>query len=405
MSPTIRAQKALAHLGESDPALGVLSLWCRHSDADGETRTHGNTIIYGPSFTSFGLAEQVALVAHHVLHVALRHAARQTALAQRLGENFDPQLFGLAADGVINDTLLLAGHALPRPAVLLTELLKSVGRPARSPVEALSEWDVDRLTMLLHSNAQNSDKARKYGNSRRFKQDVAAAKNDVDETSENAAEWRNQMLRALEAGRRAGTGIGQFANILADLAAPSIPWEVQLRGLLATATSDAPRLSFRRPSGRWSAMAAHAQITRSPEPTFQPGRARDAFRPRVVVGLDTSSSIDNQTLSLFFSEIEGVSRRSNAEVHLLAFDEVVHDARRMDMGGWRELHDKPLRTGGGTDYGPVFMQAAGLYPSVLVMLTDLDAELGAAPSFPVIWVVPRRSHTDVPFGRILRLDN
>lgn len=404
MGHSSRARTALAHLGDVDPALAVLALWCRHRDAEGATRTHGNTIIYGPSFMSLGIAEQVGVVAHHVLHVALRHSDRQAALAERLGARFEPDLFGLAADGLINETLLLAGHALPRPAVLVTELLQATENPAASPLQAVSEWDVDRLAMALHADAERSEKARKFGKSRGFARDVVSGTPAGEEDAPSAADWRNQMIRAMEAGRAAGTGIGRFGGLLADLAAPRIPWEVHLRRLLATALSDASTASYRRPAARWVAMAAHAQRAGSPEPVFQPGRARDAVRPRVVVGLDTSSSIDATTLSLFCQETEGVSRRSGAEVHLLAFDEQVHDTRRMDTGAWRSLRQKPLRSGGGTAYGPVFDAAARLRPSITVMLTDLDAPFGPPPRFPVLWVVPRCGTRQVPFGRVLEVD-
>lgn len=394
-----RAARALAHLGEVDPALAVLSLWCRHLDADGQTGTHGNTILYGPSFMSLGLPEQVGLVAHHVLHVALRHSDRQAGLAERLGAKFDPALFGLAADAIINETLLLAGHALPRPAVTLVDVLAAIGTPAHSPVAALQEWDTDRLAMALHTDAQKADKARKFGKTRGFVQDLEAGAADASEVEPSAADWRNQMLRAMEAGRKAGTGIGVLGAILADLSPARVPWEVQLRRALAKAVSAVPRPSYRRPSGQWLALAGQSMRAGTPEPVFQPGRARGDRRARIVVGLDTSSSIDDLTLSLFRAETEGISRRSGAEVHVLAFDEAVHMSLSLGDGTWRDV---PLRTGGGTDYRPVIAAAASLDPSVLVMLTDLDAEFGPAPRFPVIWAVPGRASA-VPFGRVLAI--
>lgn len=405
MNHSARARVALAHLGEVDPALAVLALWCEHRDDDASTRTRGNTILYGPSFESFGLAEQVGLVAHHVLHVALHHSDRQAALAERLGFNFDQTLFGIAADGLINQTLLLAGHAVPRPAIVLTDLLDAIDRPSTSATQALSEWDVDRLSLALHADHQTSEKAKKYGYSRDFSSDVETGPSGDEDGRLSAAEWHNQMLRALEAGRKAGTGIGRFGGFLADLSPARIPWEVQLRGLLTVALTDIARPSYRRPASRWVAATAQSRITGGgAEPAFQPGRARSSSRARVVVGLDTSSSIDAMTLSLFCSETEGVGRRSDAEVHVLAFDEVVHSAQRMDTGAWRSLRQTPLRTGGGTNYGPVMEAATRLCPSILVMLTDLDATLGIAPSFPVLWVVPGRAAVDAPFGRVLRID-
>jgi len=399
-----RATRALAHLGEVDPALAVLSLWCGHRDGDGATRTMGDTILYGPGFTSLTLPEQVGLAAHHVLHVALRHADRQAGLEERLGQSFDASLYGLAADGIINETLILAGHGLPRPAVTLTDLLEEIGRPAKSPVEALADWDADRLAMLLHSDKRLAEKARDFGKTRGFAKDLSLGEPDDSGERQKTADWRNQMLRALEAGRKAGTGIGRLGAILADMAPAETAWEVVLRGILARALTDRPRVSHRRPARAWVAMMAQAQAEARPEPAFQPGQVRQSDRPRIAIGLDTSSSIDPLTLSLFLAEAEGIVRRTGAEAHLLAFDEAVHEARRLNEAAWRGLRDLPLRTGGGTDFAPMLESAGRLSPSITVVLTDLDAPFGAPPTYPVLWAVPGRSPVDnPPFGRVLRI--
>lgn len=402
MSRDHRATRALAHLGEVDPALAVLALWCRHSDGAEATKTNVISITYGPDFASLGLAEQVGLVAHHVLHVALQHSDRKAGLAERLGSRFEGGLFDLAADGIINETLQLAGHALPRPAVLLTDLLAEVGDVPASAVAAVSDWDADRLAMYLHADPQRAEKARDFGAARGFSQDLDSGEPDTEGVPQKAADWRGQMLRALEAGRKAGTGIGRLGAILADLAPPTVPWEVELRGLLAKAVADVPRVSHRRPAGRWVAMASDAQARAVPEPVFEPGRARDGTRPRIVVALDTSSSIDALTKSLFFTEVQGVVRRTAAEVHLLAFDDEVFEARRMDGVG-APLADLDLRSGGGTNFAPVFDVARRLDPSILILLTDLDAPAPNTPRFPVVWAVPGRMPVSAPFGRVLRI--
>lgn len=399
-----RAAPALAHLGEVDPALAVLALWCGHRDGAGATRTMGDTIIYGPGFSGLGLPEQVGLTAHHVLHVALRHADRQAALGERLGERFDATLYGLAADGIINETLLLAGHGLPRPTLTLTDLLTEIGKPAASPVAALADWDADRLAMLLHTDKRLAEKARELGRTRGFAQDLELGEPDEEGERQKTADWRNQLLRALEAGRKAGTGIGRLGAILADMAPAETPWEVHLRGLLARALIDRPRPSHRRPSSSWIAMSALAAQSGGPDPAYQPGIARASDRPRIAICLDTSSSIDPLTLSLFLAETEGITRRTGAEAHLLAFDEDVHEVRRLDTAAWAGLRDLPLRTGGGTDFAPVLEAAARLAPSIAVVLTDLDAPFGPPPACPVLWAVPGRNAVDQPpFGRVLRI--
>jgi predicted metal-dependent peptidase len=396
-----RAARALAHLGEVDPALAVLSLWCRHRDGD-TTMTAGDVITYGPGFATLGLPEQVGLAAHHVLHAALRHSARQAALAERLGDGFDPALFGLAADAIVNQTLILAGHAIPRPAVILTDLLAEAGMPEPGAVAALETWDCDRLAMALHSDPEKARRLRDWGAARGFSVDLKAGEAGDPGDARSAADWRGRILRAMEAGRRAGSGIGRLGAVLADLSPDRVPWEILLRGLLARALTDRPQPSWRRPAGRWVARMAEAERTGGPAPVFEPGRTRTDHRPRIVIGLDTSSSIDAQTLRLFASEAEAIARRTGAEAHLMAFDETVFLQERLDPDGWTALRQERLRTGGGTDYADLFDRAARLRPSVVVILTDLDASLPSAPAFPLVWAVPQ-AVAGPAYGWVLRI--
>lgn len=398
-----RAARALAHLGEVDPALAVLSLWCRHRDGTGVTRTAGETITYGAGFDALSLPEQVGTVAHHILHVALRHSARQAGLAQRLATGFDPLLFALAADAIVNETLILAGHALPRPAVTLTALLEQAGLPAESPVAALAAWDADRLAMALHAEPDRARRLRDWAQAQGFQEDLAAAEPDGAGDPATAADWRNRLIRAMEAGRKAGAGIGRLGAILADLSPDSLPWEVHLRGLLSRALTERPRPTWRRPANRWLAQMSQAERTGTPAPAFAPGRARMDHRPRIVIGLDTSSSIDGLTLRLFTAEAQGIARRTGAEALLMGFDEAVFSVTRLDRDGWEGMVIPPLRTGGGTDYADLFDRAAAAQPSVLVVLTDLDAPLPPKPPFPVIWAVPEGARDAPPYGHLVRL--
>jgi predicted metal-dependent peptidase len=151
-------------------------------------------------------------------------------------------------------------------------------------------------------------------------------------------------------------------------------------------------------------MLAEAAARGGAEPAYQPGQARQSDRPRIAIGLDTSSSVDALTLSLFLAETEGIVRRTGAEAHLLAFDSEVHEARRLDAAGWNGLRGMRFRTGGGTDFAPVLAAAGRLSPSIAVILTDLDAPFGPPPACPVLWAVPgRQGVADPPFGRVLRI--
>ena len=137
-------------------------------------------------------------------------------------------------------------------------------------------------------------------------------------------------------------------------------------------------------------------------PVFQPGRARDDKRPRLVIGLDTSSSITDAQLSLFAAEAIALSRRSGAETHVLGFDTDVHTRVRLDQPD--ALKKIPFRRDGGTDYREVFDIARGFDPSLLVMLTDLDAPLPPDPHVPIVWAIPKAPPRNIAYGTVIRMD-
>ncbi|MEO0973397.1 MAG: hypothetical protein AAFX85_09910, partial [Pseudomonadota bacterium] len=146
-----RGTPAIQRLVEYAPATGSLALWIRHLDDDAladqqlDAATDGESIRYGPSFERLTLARQTGLVAHEVLHVALRHPQRAEALRQVVGD-VDAELYNACADAIVNSAL---GHLtwleLPARGVRLDTLLSRV-LSIDEPVEkSLLEWDVERL--------------------------------------------------------------------------------------------------------------------------------------------------------------------------------------------------------------------------------------------------------------------
>lgn len=409
MTHSPRASPALRALAEADPALAALALWCRHRDVEAGpvAETEGETIRYGPGFASLPLHEQVGLAGHHVLHVALRHGARLAGMVERRGGDFDPLLWSIAADAIVNEVLLAAGHALPRPALTLTGLLADVMGPAAPAGEALAEWDVDRLYLRLRADAGGEGaRARAHAARQGFAPDIRPAPGaGTGSPDPAAADWRAHLARALAAGRAAGFGIGTFGHRLADIPEPRTPWEVLLRRLLARAVLPVPAPAPLHPSRGWLAMDDAAARTGRPRPGFLAGMRRGSPVPRIVVALDCSTSIDAPRLAMLVAEVAGIARRARGEIRLLVFDTLVRGEAGLDPASWRAtLAAITLPQGGGTDFRPVIARAAALGASVLVVLTDLDGPAGPAPRLPVIWAVPGASTPPVaPFGRSLAL--
>lgn len=431
MSHSVRASPALQTLTEVDPALAALSLWCRHRDINsGLAQTVGTEIGYGPGFAALPRHEQIGVVGHHILHVALQHPARLADMAARLGPGFEGDLWQIAADAVVNEAILAAGHALPRPALLLSDLLTAAAGKPVAGLTALAQWDVDALYHHLAADPPGRAKrARDAARAKGFQPDLrpggarsrprpaahgqSAPRNQTEGAKDgpegaaptDPAEWRAHLARAMAAGRAAGFGLGLIGHRLADLPTPRVAWEHILRRLLLAATLPLPRPSPHRPARSWMARAGQAVATGADLPPWQPRMSATSPQPRIVVGLDCSTSIGADPLRLMMAEVAGIARRMGGEVTLLAFDSEVRIETRLDLTGWgRQLAGLSLPQGGGTDFGPVLTRAAALAPSVLVVLTDLDGPVGPhKPCFPVIWAVPGPDLPPAPFGRAISL--
>ena len=431
-----RASRALQKLAEDDPAFAALALWIDHRDAadgapqdtrlDGDAEapawTDGRTVFYGPGFDAHGLNAQVALAAHQILHVALRHPARDRALALRLGPRHDPRLYNIAADALVNETLVQAGYALPRPCLTLGPLLsRALGDTTPAP-DALAKWDTEALTLALleagggrQAGGTGTDDAPGDGEAAQREAAAAGFAPDIDpkaaaaggdaEAAQADAEWRQRLARALEEGRMAGRGLGALGFRIADLPRSQIPWERHLRALAARALQEQPRPAWSRPARRWVGMEADARASGRPAPVYEPGTARQRHVPRLAVAIDASSSVDDARLTSFMGQVAGIARRVAAELHLIVFDDAVRRIAKVPPGGaeaW--LRRQPLARGGGTKFEPVFHAAETLGAAALVVLTDLDAPIPAPPQkAALIWAVPAPPKLPPRHGRLVNL--
>ncbi len=400
-----RASRALRKLAETDPAFASLSLWVAHEDSDAKALpawSDGTTIRYGASFETFTLPEQMGMAAHHILHVAFRHAARAASMGLRFGPAHDGALFNTAADAVLNEALFRAGYVMPRPCVLLTDLLREALGETAPPDDALARWDAETLYVRLMGAGDKgrpreaAGKVRAWAARQGFAEDLDAGN---PEDGDDAGEWQERVTRAMEAGRMAGRGIGLMGHRLADLPETRVPWETVLRRLVTNAVTELPRQSFRRPTGRWLALDAAGETL-----PFEPATARNARAPRVAIGIDSSSSVDETRLQLFAAQVAGIARRTGAEMHVLVFDDAVRERRMMRGGTWDgAVTGLAFSRDGGTDFAPVMAEADRLEPAVIVMLTDLDAPLPPRPRAPVIWAVPEPPRAAPAWGRLLSL--
>ncbi|MEM7061240.1 MAG: VWA-like domain-containing protein [Pseudomonadota bacterium] len=424
-----RAAYALQKLAEEDPTLGVLALWCRHRDVEGTEGppawTAGETIHYAPGFSALEPHEQVGLAAHHVLHVAFQHASRSHAMRLRFGDRFHGEVYNIAADAIVNETLLKAGFAMPRPVLALTPLMAQLPVERTVREKTLTSLDADALYILLLHDRNGSGSGRsneeddvtKAIRVRSAAQDIGFSPDLEDDPSTpdhsgsaDEADWSQRLAFAMEQGRQAGRGIGSLGLRLEDLPSVKTPWEVVLRRILTNLLTQDRQPDHRRPARRWLALDAWAHRVHEDQPAFLPGMRQDRRMPRIVVGLDSSGSVDFPRLRNFAAQVAAIARRTQADLHLLVFDEDVRSSAVLSGPDVvQKICNMPFTRDGGTSFDSVIEEAVALDPSVIVILTDLDGPFGALiPSCPVIWAVPGevpKNGSHPPFGSVLSLLN
>ncbi len=411
-----RGTRAIQRLVEFAPATGGLALWVRHQDmpasppADALISTDGLTIFYNAGFNTLPVALQAGLVAHQVLHIALRHPRRFLDLQQLLGD-VDLPLFNLCADAIVNSTL---GHLswleLPTAAVTLERLLASALGLNQSAEAALLAWDVEQLYRALddrraaaqggaRQDGPRAQRARALGD-----QSLADLLPDASKTgppeaeAAQAREWRERIVRA-----HAGDGeFSMLRALIADLPRSRIPWQQVLRTLLARSLAPKPALSWSRPTRSYLANQGRAGPQR--RMPWEPGTSASRPTPRLVVIVDVSGSIEEALMARFALEIEAITRRLEAGLLLVIGDNRVQKVARFEPGR-SDLRKIVFSGGGGTDFTPLLEEADKHSPDIAVVLTDLQGPARLRPRWPVVWAVPQAfALAEPPFGRVLVLD-
>lgn len=443
-----RGTRAVQKMVELAPATGGLALWIHHRDVatdDGPllAANDGTTIYYGPDFERLPLALQIGLVAHEVLHVALRHPQRMLALRRLVGD-VDPELYNICADAIVNSALSHLGWLeLPPGSVRLEDILSASLGIRQSTEAALLEWDLERLYRAVDDRRPggSQDGARRGRGQARESEETGGGPGGQREQAggqhaprldgphaaqahyagsgilrdllpaadaahpeleaEQSREWRERITRA-----HAGDGPhSMLRTLLADLPKVRTPWEQLLRTQLRRGLAHKPDLSWSRPARSYLANQGRSGRKRSSlHMPWEPGTAATRAVTRLAVLVDVSGSIDEPLLERFAREIEAITRRMESRMVVIIGDDRVRDVQTFEPGR-SNLRGIQFAGDGGTDFSPLLREAERFAPDMGVFLTDLDGKAEYRPCFPVLWAV-HSAHAEAPppFGRKLVLE-
>lgn len=195
---------------------------------------------------------------------------------------------------------------------------------------------------------------------------------DPTSAETDAVEWKIATVQAATAAKAQGKLPATMERFIDAITKPQVDWREQLRRFVTQISKD--DYAWARPNRRYLSAGM-----------YLPGLYSENMGP-IVVGIDTSGSIDGPTLAAFGAEIRALAAAVKpSEIHVVYCDAEVNHVDVFTP--YDDMQFKP-HGGGCTAFKPVFDYVAekNLKPECLVYLTDLYGDHRfAAPDYPTMW--------------------
>ena len=352
------------------------------SHAQETMATDGKTIWIDEDFINkLPLPNAVFGVAHEIGHTMWEHMARGKRYLDLGfdGEPFNPKLFNIAADFVINDMLVKSG---------VGQMLYENGKPAwLLSAKYTCDMTVEEVYRDLIKNGMPKDCPGGQG------QDTHVFTSDPI----GSAEMKRAIQTALDTAKAMGKLPASLARFAEDFLEARVPWQEMLRTTVVTAASR-DTTSWARPHRR--RLASQGIYLARPS----------AYGCKLIVWVwDTSGSIGQKEMNVFGGECKDIIRTCHPELTYLVGCDAdvasVHEFCDQEEIDWSTTE---VKGGGGTDFRPPFewVREQGLEPDCLIYFTDMMGPFPEEdPGYPVIWCSTTPDQEDKPsFGKVIHVD-
>jgi predicted metal-dependent peptidase len=352
--------------------------------------TDGKTIwFYDDFLTSLDVREAVFVICHEIGHMMWQHMPRAKTFMDLgfEGQEFQPMIWNIAGDFVINDMLVKSNIGqMPKIGLLAKQYT--------------SEMLTDEVYRDLMKNAQPSG----GGGSGKGQQGAGGKQGGghggfdthipgTEQISET--ELKRAVATASEAAKAVGKMPASLERFVESLLKPKVNWQERLRHHVTRAST--------RESTTWSSPHRRRLVTQKIYLPSYTGKGAGT----IVVVFDTSGSIGEKELQIFLSELADILDTCKPEVvWLMSCDAAIDPASIHELYEGHDLVNHPPKIigGGGTSFVPPFewCKEQGLEPACLVYLTDLYGGFPEEPDFPVIWCCT--TDKEAPFGETIKID-
>jgi len=378
-------------------------------------------IVNAEWFFNLSLAERVFVVAHEIMHCILNHCIISRQWNRVEGAmvkypdgkeiEYHAMRMNAAMDYVIND-ILVSDHIGKMPEIGLHD--RSIGT-----------WKDDFLTVYRRlpepiklkvgglgvpgqgnpgnsgsnpppSGGQGNQPGQKnpYGGFDTLLKPGELQGKDPGQAEQERSqtEWDTAIAAAIASAKLQGKLPAHLERLLKEVLEPTVAWQEHIRSFFARKVG-AGSYNWRKPD--------HKFMIRD---IYYPARSGNGCGD-VVVGIDTSGSIGQKELDIFFAELRGILDDVRPQrVFVVWCDAKVHKVDECedsdDVGGL-----KPWG-GGGTDFRPVFdwIYEEGIRPDALVYMTDGYGTFPPnPPDYPVVWGSIVKDVT-YPWGEVVPIE-
>jgi len=340
--------------------------------------TNGERVMFNPDFCEELSDEELKfLVAHECMHPMLEHPFRR--------QDRDIRVWNQAGDYVINQLLVD----------------ENMGKMPEGGLYDIDVWNkgggtTDGIYKILPKEGPSDDSNGGIGSVGKGGGDPLDQCLDAEggqaENEQKASEWKVKVAQAAQAAKMMGKMSAGLERFVGKVLEAKVDWREVLQRFVEKCKDDTR--SWARPNRRFLAQGL-----------YLPTSSGEAMG-ELVVAVDCSGSIDEDTLNQFAAEVLTIKEDSNPScIHVVYFDHEVSHYEKFTRDD--ELHIEP-HGGGGTAFSPVFdyLNKHGIDPIACVFLTDLYCDdYGNEPSYPVLWVATDKDKTDAPFGEVVVMDD
>ena len=344
-------------------------------------------------------SSRVAVIKHETLHLLLKHLFRLDL------KKYDPKVFNIAADLVVNQ--LIGKWKLPKNAVTLSSF-----PDLKLAKDESVEWYYKKIHDLKINLEKNNDNNSSNSKKNTFPHESAKKLEEIlrKGTHSDHSKWgvSKDNIKSEHAETELDRLIVQTKDRISKEQFDLLPQEIKnLINLYIEKRN--PKINWKRALKIFSSSSRRTRIKFTNKRISKRYGTRPGIRvqrnQKIAVGLDTSGSISNDELILFFNEIHAMWR-NGAEIEVIECDDKVQNV--YDYSG---KFPNFVTGQGGTDFTPVFQhlnkERNTIYDGCIYLTDGYAGEPKIKPRCKVFWVITPNGSvgSHLKFGRVLQMQN